>query len=659
MKRALPRLLLRCLTLSIAVSIPGTLAFGIGFQPVSQDEIKMTSEPKAPGAPAIILFREVDRDDRGQTGHEDVYFRVKILTEEGRKYADIEIPFDKEEGNVVNIHARTIEPDGSIVNFEGKAFTKEIVKARGFKYLAKTFTLPDVRIGSILEYYYVKDLSETLIFNSHWILSNELFTKSAKFSLKPYTSDYQLINVRWSWNRLPPGAQPNEGPNHVIAMAASDIPAFHTEDYMPPENELKARVDFIYTQDFVERDQDRFWKKIGQKLNGRMESFVGKRKAMEEAVSTIVSPGDTPDIKLQKIYARVQQIRNTSFENEKTEQEEKRVKEKSPENVEDVWKKQYGEGYQLTWLFLGLARAAGFEASGMWVADRRNYFFFPKMMDANRLDANVVVVKMNGKDLFFDPGAAFIPYGMLPWVETGVNGRKLDKDGGSWLETSLPESSASGIRRKAELKLTDTGDLEGKLIVTYTGLEASERRVGERLEDEAARKKFLEDGVKEAIPAACDVELTNQPDWKSSSPSMVAEFSVKVPGWVSAAGRRALFPVGLFSAPEKHLFDHAEREHPVYFQFPFQRADEITIDLPLGWQISTVPKPARVDAKAVVYDLNATNDKGTLHLNRALNVDILILPAESYPNLRKIFQIVRTEDEQQIVLVPGGSVAGS
>lgn len=660
MKRALPRLLLRSLTLSIAVSIPGALAFGIGFQPVSPDEIKMTSEPKAPGAPAIILFREVDRDDRGQTAHEDVYFRIKILAEEGRKYADIEIPFDKEEGNVINIHARTIEPDGSIANFEGKAFTKEIAKARGIKYLAKTFTLPDVRIGSILEYYYTTDLSEKWLFSSHWILSNELYTKSAKFSLKPYTNDFERWNVRWTWNRLPPGTvQPKEGPDHVIAMSASEIPAFHTEDYMPPENELKARVDFIYTQDFVEPDQDRFWKKIGKKLNDHMEGFVGKRKAMEEAVSTIVSPGDAPDVKLQKIYARVQQIRNTSYENEKTEQEEKRAKEKPEDNVEDLWKKQYGSGPHLTWLFLGLARAAGFEASGMWVADRRNYFFYPQMMDANRLDENVVVVKLNGKDVFFDPGAAFIPYGMLPWIETGVKGLKLDKDGGSWLETTLPESSESGTRRKAEMKLTDTGDLEGKLVVTYTGLEAADRRVAERFEDETARKKFLEDEVKEAIPAACDVELTSQPDWKSSSPSLVAEFSVKIPGWVSAAGRRALFPVGLFSAPEKHLFDHAEREHPIYFEFPFERADEITIDLPLGWQISTVPKPERLDAKAIIYNLNATSDKGTLHLNRVLTVDVLLLPVQNYTNLRKIFQVVRTNDEQQIVLLPGGSVAAN
>ncbi|HSY93631.1 MAG TPA: DUF3857 domain-containing protein, partial [Candidatus Binatus sp.] len=117
----------------------------------------MTSEPKAPGAPAIILFHQVDRDDRGQTAHEDVYFRIKILTEEGRKYADVEIPFWKDQGNVINIHARTIKPDGTIINFSGKAFDKSIIKARGVKYLAKTFTMPDVQPGAILEYYYTTD----------------------------------------------------------------------------------------------------------------------------------------------------------------------------------------------------------------------------------------------------------------------------------------------------------------------------------------------------------------------------------------------------------------------------------------------------------------------------------------------------------------------
>ena len=64
---------------------PVTVRAGEGFQPVSPEELKMTSEPLAPGAPAIILYRQVDRDDNGQTTHEDNYVRIKILTEEGRK----------------------------------------------------------------------------------------------------------------------------------------------------------------------------------------------------------------------------------------------------------------------------------------------------------------------------------------------------------------------------------------------------------------------------------------------------------------------------------------------------------------------------------------------------------------------------------------------
>ena len=125
----------------LILAVPAVRA--IGFQPVSPDELKMTSEPQAPGAPAIILFRQVDRDDNGHTSHEDNYFRVKILTEEGRKYADIEMPFRKGMESIVSVHGRTIRPDGSIAEFDGKVFDKSIVKSRNLKVQAKTFTLPE------------------------------------------------------------------------------------------------------------------------------------------------------------------------------------------------------------------------------------------------------------------------------------------------------------------------------------------------------------------------------------------------------------------------------------------------------------------------------------------------------------------------------------
>ena len=450
----------------------------------------MTKEPLAPGAPAIILYRQVDRDDNGRTSHEDSYFRIKILTEEGRKYADIEIPFYKDEGGIVGIHARTIKPDGTIANFDGKVYEKWIVKAKGFKYLAKTFTLPDVQPGGIIEYFYTVDLSEHYIYDSHWILSNELFTKRAQFSLKPYETGYAPVNLRWTWQGLPNGATPKQGPDRVVRMDVTNIPAFQTEDYMPPENELKSRVDFIYEEGFPDKDPVQYWKRIGKKWNGALESFVGKRKAMEEAVAQIVSPGDPPEVKLRKIYDRVQQMRNISYEVQKTEQEQKRAKEKPPENVEELWKRGYGEGGQLTWLYLALVRAAGFEAYGCWVADRREYFFTPKTEQSAKLNANVVLVKLNGKDVYFDPGAAFTPFGMLAWDETYTPGLRLDKEGGTWIQTTLPQASDSQVLRSAKLTLSDTGDLEGKLTITFTGLEGMYRRLQMRNSDDVERKKF-------------------------------------------------------------------------------------------------------------------------------------------------------------------------
>ena len=182
----------------------------VGFQPPSPDEIKMTSEPLAPGASAIILYRQVDRDDNVRTGHEDDYIRIKILTEEGRKYGDVEIPFFKESVDIVNVHARTIRLDGSIVEFDGKVFEKSLFKKRSggqqYQYLAKTFTLPEVQVGSIIEYYYTIDFHEQMLFDSNWILNDELFTRKARFSLKPFIGggSYLPYNLRWSWNSLPP-----------------------------------------------------------------------------------------------------------------------------------------------------------------------------------------------------------------------------------------------------------------------------------------------------------------------------------------------------------------------------------------------------------------------------------------------------------------------
>jgi len=379
---------------------------------------------------------------------------------------------------------------------------------------------------------------------------------------------------------------------------------------------------------------------------------MNRRGAMEHAVSQIVSPGDSPELKAQKIFDRVQKLRNLTWEHKKTEQEYRRDKLKDNLTVQDVWGHGYGEIDDLNWLFLALVRAGGLEAYPVWASDRSYYFFQSSQRNERKLLHPIVMLRMNGQSVFCDPGTPFIPFATLPWYETAVPGLRLGKDGGEWITTPLSPSANSRTVRSATLNLAENGDLSGKLTVTFTGLKATEFRTDDRDQDETHRKKGLEDEIKSYIPVQAEVELINKPDWTSSLAPLIAEFNVSVSGWGSSAGKKAILPAGLFTASEKTQFQRVQRVHPIYFHYPYQVEDDIRISLPAGWQISSVPNPATLEGNVVSYAFKSEADKDAVHINRKLRVDALLLAQKSYPVLRAFFQSVRVADEGQVLLVP-------
>ncbi|MEA3138516.1 MAG: hypothetical protein QOK23_685 [Gammaproteobacteria bacterium] len=646
---ALCRTSLQGLLIVLALCAGSIPAHAEDWLPISTEELQMSSAPKAPSAPAIYLYRQVDRDDTAPS--EATYERIKILTEEGRKYANVEIPYYKYTESVHGIQARTIHQDGSIVKFDGTIFDKSVVERSGLKLMAKTFTLPDVQVGSIIEYRYRLDLPPGVVFDSHWTLSQELFTQHAKYSLNPYRG----FALRFSWPQgLPPNTAPPKEESRKICLETRDVPAFVTEAYMPPENELKYRVDFIYQSEDL-RDNDKpevFWRKYGKKQFHQIDKFLDQPRAMSEAVAQIVAPGDLPDAKLRKIYARVQRLRNLSFERARSQQEVDREKIKKADDVKDVWSHGYGDGEQITWLFLALVRAAGIEAYPVLVPTRDMHFFKLAIMNPRDLNTNVVLAVVDGKEHYFDPGARFTPFGMLPWAETGVPGLRPDPSGSAWVQIPLADVKDSRVERKGVLRLNSSGTLEGKVTVTYTGQEALWRRLEERNEDETDRKQFLENQIKADVPSGIVVELTNQPDWEDSSVALVAEYDLNVPGWAAGAGQRTLLPVAFFGAQDKRVFQHAVRTHPIYFKFPYQQTDDVIVELTPNWKMANLPQSRKKDFAVFGYERTGEEENGSLHLKRQFTLNAMFVQTKYYDSVASFFEFVRAGDEDQAILVP-------
>jgi hypothetical protein len=120
------------------------------------EELKMTAQPEVPGAAAVYLFKEEVTEDSLNMWSK--YVRMKVLTDKGKDYANVELrQYENIEGSgytVTDITGRTIHSDGTIIPFTGKPFEKLIEKGQGYQEKAKVFTLPDVQVGSIIEYRY-------------------------------------------------------------------------------------------------------------------------------------------------------------------------------------------------------------------------------------------------------------------------------------------------------------------------------------------------------------------------------------------------------------------------------------------------------------------------------------------------------------------------
>ena len=284
------------------------------------EELSMTSQPEVPGAcRSLPLSRRETEDDLHMFS---VYARLKVLTEAGKDQGNVELKYAKccdrrRRLQRYEIQGRTIHPDGTIIPFTGKPYQKLIEKTRGVKVMAKVFSMPDVEVGSIIEYRY----NSVTTTSTSFLLAGT--SSPISIPAKPTTSGSRpsmtcpttrMINTIAWFPILPAGAKLQQTqlppkalarPEDLRAQRARHHSRTH-EDYMPPTSSLTYRVLFYYS---TYRNST---------SSGRTKARYGARRAISlsapatpstAAVQQLVLPGDTQDQKLRKIYAAVMQTR--------------------------------------------------------------------------------------------------------------------------------------------------------------------------------------------------------------------------------------------------------------------------------------------------------------------------------------------------------------
>ncbi len=626
--------------------------------PVTPQDLSVKQVPNSPGADAIQLYYADFINDQEQT--EFYYHRIKILNDKGNRHADVEVVVPPE-GSISGLKARTIHPDGKIIEFTGKPFQKTVIKAKGYKVLAKTFTMPDVIPGSIIEYKYKVERPGIVVIDNYWTIQHDLYTVKESFRMKPYSGelesmggDYQVAAL---YSHMPNNIKP-QLKSGGYELDVQDMPAFESEGYMPPENDFKPQVRFFY----VNRNStsaDKFWQEKGRRWNDLVDHFIGNRQEIRQAASEAIGSETDPEKKLRKLYARAQQIRNLTYERERSAEEQKKEHLKDNQNAGDVLARGAGDRSDITRFFVAMARAAGFDAWVVRVSNRKEKFFDRGLLSDRQLDSEIAMVNAAGKDIYLDPGTPYCPYGTLRWLRTSSTGLKLDKKGGAFVTAPPAPYDKAITRRAADATLDSSGNLKGTLTVKFEGGEALEHRLDALDSDEAGRTKELEDEVNGWLPNGASAKLTKVEGWQASEEPLVATFDVYVPSYASVAGSRMLIPAFLFQAKQLDAFKHSDRKFPVYFPYAFTESDKVNIKFPPGFTVENVPQGQAARIGYAGYQNVSQFDGKQLITQRILQVNGIFFKLELYPEIKDFFSKVQAGDEQQAVLKGGNTNAQS
>lgn len=663
MNRTTGRRLLCAVLFSSLLGITVPLVHADQWTAPTPEELSMTSQPEVPGAAAVYLFREEKTED--DLHMFSIYVRLKVLTEKGKEYANVELPYAAGEGGISinDIAGRTIHPDGTIIPFTGKPYDKLNEKTKGMRYMSKVFTLPDVEVGSIIEYSYKRRLDDNYFMSPSWFIQTNLFTRKAHYVWRPTNKqlvsndDRGQLTSAVSWfpvlpanadfkNTQLPGVGFNEG-RLIFELNVHDVPPMLDEEYMPPVSSLTYRVLFFYTP---YRTLDDFWKNEGKHWAKLADKFIGSGPAVRAAVQDLTTPTDTQDQKLRKLYAAVMKLENTDFTREHTSSEEKSQGLKEVHNTDDILTRKRGSSDQLTELFVAMARAAGMKAYVAFIASRDRTVFIPQFQSLRQLDDYIAIVNVDGKDQYFDPGSRFCPYQQLAWKHTMVGGIR-QAEGGSAIITTPPKPyTDSRVQRVANLTMDEQGVATGTVSMTFIGDPAITWRQTSASGDASSLERELHDSVEHLLPQGMDVKVASVEKLDDYELPLKVTFNVKGPIG-SSTGKRLLFTGDIFETNSKPSFPHEKRESSVYFHYSYMNQDAVRVNFPPVFSVESLPSSMKQQFQTYALYTMATESTPTsvtVRRNYTLG-EILYLPKE-YSDLRAFYNKFETKDQESVVL---------
>jgi hypothetical protein len=571
-------------------------------------EIKNTLDSNAS---AIVLY------EKGITNDAFSYHaRIKILKADGLGWANVRMQYRSRYGEA-SVEGATYNLENGEIEVS-KLETQSVFKLRELENPDQlNFAMPNVRVGSIIEYRYK-------ITDSFYV--NWEFQKTIPVLWSEYTRSLLLQNTVLRGNiPFTISEDVKEGRRWVIA----NIPSFKEEPNMLDPNDHLSSLDFFYPNGN--------WEEINRKLlsHPKFGPIVNGDYIDGNLVKKIIHGIDVPLLKIKFIMNFIKQ--NVRWNGQE---------DLLADHPDDILKRKYGSSGDVNLLLIGMLQKAGIKAEPILISTRENGVVHKEITNIDQFNYVICQAIIDNTKVLLDATEKFLPYDVLPVSCLNHYGMIVNNNrekNGQWIEINYKAKEKTVL--DASMSLKDDGSFEGQLVSINEGYAAlSSRKKITKGEDE-----YFKEAVKDKTWQLNKTEIDGLNDIYGP---LKITYNLSIFDHSSNSNNLLYFNPFFNLSEEKNPFVEKERKHPIDFGVPIDKVYVSTIVIPDAYVIEQLPEKKAFILPGgfgkYLYNITVVGNKITISCIFSITKTIF-LPNE-YPFLRELYSIYIAKQSEQIIL---------
>ena len=644
----------------------------IEFGEVSKEELANNVYEKDTTANAVILYkyRKTYFNHEHPNGYvlvTEVHQRIKILNTDGLDYATKEVNLYRD--------AKSKQRMSSIKGYthnlvDGKVKTQKLKKSGIFEnetsdnWTTKTITMPEAKVGSIVEWTYkinspfwkIYDLEiQEEIPTKHYVAKihtigyfkfNRLVKGGYSINPKQYRRQRTLnVSYEQDTNSSLALTQATKSTNittqeDVAEYEFKDIMPIKEEDYVNNIDNYRLVVTYelgsVQFPNSAVKNYAKTWDQVIKSIN-ESDNFgdqLKHSKYLKEVTANLKAKSNSQTELMEMAFSYV---RDHMTWNEKAGKY-------SRNGVRKAFKEKSGDVSEINLTLINLLRSLDIKANPVLVSTRSHGVpMFPTLEGFNYV---VVCAELNGKEILMDATEKMATPGVLPNRTLNWEGTLVMADG-EYRKINLFPRKKSQTNTIMSVTINDDGSLQGKRNRSYVYLDALKFR---KRNKNRAQEEYLEELMN--TNGLDDIGDFTRKNIDNLNKSVIESFTFEMDQGADLINDEMYFSPLFFLKQAENPFKLEERNYPVDFVYPYSRKKIISVKIPEGYTVKSIPKPLKIalpeNLGSFLYNISQV--EGGINVMIKLDINAPIIPSTKYGELKEFYKQRVLKETEKVIL---------